>query len=225
MVRVGLAQARITVEKLERESQRADALKVVDEVYVREKGWLDRSQLDEFPHGSSVTWLLARVDGEPVGLMRLLYDPPLDFPQEYDVTLHDTSVDWWALAQKARIVEVGRLMIRDAYRRQIAIVVKLMNRSICEVVDRNYTHLLTDVFEGDPHSPYNFHTRVLGFQEIGSHTIGEMRTSRKRIILVLDVDEAYRKMKQRGSRFFRELTDGCRDQLEQRIGGLREAEG
>ena len=73
------------------------------------------------------------------------------------------------------------------------------------------------MFEGDPHSPYEFHTRVLGFEEIGFHMHGEMKTDRKRIILALDIDQAYIRMRARGGRFYRTFTEGYRDLLEARV--------
>jgi hypothetical protein len=83
---------------------------------------------------------------------------------------------------------------------------------------------VTDVFEGDPHSPYEFHTRVLGFEEIGFHTHGELKTDRRRIILVLDIDRAYIRMRARGGRFYRTFTEGYRDLLEARVADPRKQE-
>ena len=216
MARASAAHEVVTCERIESASQQDEALAVVDEVYVSEKGWMEETKLDAFPYGSAISWYLARVNGEPAGLMRLLYDPPLDFPSEYDVQLN-SDVDWLAVARQARIVEVGRLMVRDRFRSQTRVVMRLMSAAVNEVVQRDYTHLLTDVFEGDPHSPLNFHTRVIGFQRIGTHTHGEMKTQRKRIILALDIDQAYLKMRARGGRVFQEFTEGVRHLLEARV--------
>src|SRR5262245_42453842 len=206
----------ITVEKVTGESQRDAALEVVRAVYVEEKGWMDREELDGFPGGSSISWYLVRVGGAPAGLLRLVYDPPLSFPPGYDVRLRE-GIDWVAIARRARIVEVGRFMIVPRWRTRPRVVLRLMNAATREVVERGYTHLLTDVFEGDPHSPYEFHTRVLGFQQIGTHTHGEMKTSCRRIILALDIQEAFLRMRARGGRMFAEFTAGYRHLLEERV--------
>lgn len=198
-----------------------DALSIVDRVYVREKGWMSAPHLDTFPGGDSISWFLVRVDGEAAGLLRVVYDPPLHFPSEYRVELRP-DVDWKALAAVARVAEVGRFMILEGHRRNTRVAVELMRVAIREIVERDYTHLVTDVFEGDPHSPYDFHTRVLGFEEIGSHAHGEMRTDRRRIILALDIDRAYLRMRARGGRFYRNFTEGYRHLLEERISGLRD---
>lgn len=211
----GVENDSVSVERLETESSIAEARAVVDAVYVAEKGWMDEGALDGFPGGSSVSWYLARVDGVAAGLVRLVYDPPLDFPEGYDVRLEE-GVDWRAVAANAKIVEVGRFMVLPQYRTYPRVVVKLMASVVSEVVRRGYSHLLTDVFEGEIHSPLHFHTRVLGFRPIGTHTRGEMRTDRRRIILALDIDEAYVRMRRRGGRFFEEFVGDVKDVLERR---------
>ncbi len=223
MARAEATNEVVTVERLVSESQKPDALAVLEDVYIKEKGWIAEKALDAFPHGSSVSWYMARVAGKPAGLLRLLYDPPLDFPPGYDVQLKG-GVDWKALAARARIVEVGRFMIREEYRGKPRIVVKLMAEGILEVVQRGYTHLLTDVFEGEVHSPLKFHTRILGFERIGTHRMGELNTDANRIILALDIEEAYLRMKQRGGWVYQELTQRIASMLEERI-ALREAQG
>jgi hypothetical protein len=176
------------------------------------------AQLDMFPGDRSVSWFLVRVHGEPAGVLRVVYDPPLEFPADYRVELRP-DVDWAAVTAVARVAEVGRFMIREAHRRNSRIAVELMRVAVREIVERDYTHLVTDVFDGDPHSPYEFHTRVLGFEEIGSHTHGELRTDRRRIILALDIDRAYLRMRAKGGRFYQSFTDGYRHLLEARVAG------
>jgi len=79
------------------------------------------------------------------------------------------------------------------------------------VVERGYTHFITDVFDGDLHSPYHFHTRVLGFERIGTHQVGELDCRQVRIILLLDLVRAYKRMRARPNRVFHEFTDGLHD--------------
>ena len=51
----------------------------------------------------------------------------------------------------------------------------LMRAVTAEVVARGYTHFVTDVFEDDVHSPYGFHTRVMGFRPVATHDFGELQ--------------------------------------------------
>jgi hypothetical protein len=86
--------------------------------------------------------------------------------------------------------------------------------AVGETVERGHTHLITDVYDGDPHSPLMFHTRVLGFERIGTHRFGELDCDCTRILLVLDLARGYRLAKQRKNKIFRELTEGLRDVFE-----------
>jgi len=206
----------LEARKVELSSDADDARKVVQDVYVREKRWLNTATLDAFPGGASISWFIVRVHGEPAGLLRVVYDPPMNFPPGYHVELRK-DVDWSALVASARVAEVGRFMIIEKHRRNPRVAVELMRTAVREIVERDYTHLVTDVFEGDPHSPYEFHTRVLGFEEIGSHTHGELQSDRKRIILALEIDRAFERMRARSSRFYRTFTEGYRHLLDARF--------
>jgi hypothetical protein len=89
-----------------------------------------------------------------------------------------------------------------------------MKAAVGEVVERGYTHFITDVYDGDPHSPLKFHTRVLGFERVGTHRFGELDCDCVRIILVLDLARAYRRAKERKNRMFREVAAGLQEQFE-----------
>jgi hypothetical protein len=117
-------------------------------------------------------------------------------------------------ARRCRWVEVGRFMIRPEYRSRSRVALELMRCAVAEVVTRRYTHFITDVYEGDRHSPLLFHTRVLGFERIGTHRFGELDCDCVRIVLILDLARAYRRAKERRNRIFRELTVGLREAFE-----------
>lgn len=181
-----------TTERVRDAASRAAALAIVREVYLEEKGWLADAgrELPETDLDSpSASWLLARCGGAPAGVVRLTYDPSLELPGNAGVEL-DPGIDLDRLARSGRFVEVGRLMISAPFRSQTAVVLALMRATLAEVVARGYTHLLTAVFEDDPHSPYGFHTRVLGFERIGSHRYGELACTSRRILLTLDIARA-----------------------------------
>ena len=200
-------------------ADRAQALTVIESVYLQEKQWI-RDPLSEIPADvadlRSQSWFLVTADDEPAGVIRLVYDPPLEVPAEYGVTL-EPSVDLETLRRHGRFVDIGRFMIVPRYRRNIRVVMKLMRAAIIEVVSRGYTHFLTDVFEDDPHSPLRFHTQVLGFERIGTHRYGELACASSRIILILDIARAYQRLKKRENKVFKELGGGVGDVLEARL--------
>ena len=103
------------------------------------------------------------------------------------------------LARGGRFAEVGRLMIRPEWRSRPKVVLALMRAVGAEVVERGCTHLLTAVFEDDPHSPYRFHTRQLGFERIGTHRHGELACASRRILLVLDIARSLERLAGRGT--------------------------
>ncbi len=198
---------------------RADALHVVEEVYRREKNWIRCADheipADIDPHGP-YSWFLATVNDRPAGVLRLFYDPPLELPPEFQVSLRQ-DVDLKQMAQTGRFVEIGRFMILPEYRKKMLVAIRLMGIAVREVVERNYTHFITDVFQGEPHSPLQFHTRILGFEVIGSHLHGELQCSLTRIILTLDILKAYQRLREKKNRLYWTLTDGIRTVLDQKL--------
>ena len=198
---------------------RQQALQVIEEVYRREKNWLQTVET-EIPEpidpAGPFSWFLATVNGRPAGVLRLLYDPPLELPAEFQVSLHQ-DVDLKKMAQNGRFVEIGRFMILPEYRKKMLVAIRLMGIAVQEVVGRNYTHFITDVFQGEPHSPLQFHTRILGFEIIGSHLQGELNCSLTRIILTLDILKAYQRLRAKKNRLYWTLTEGIRGVLDQKL--------
>jgi len=162
------------------------------------------------------SWFLATVNDSPAGVIRLAYDPPLELPPEYQVTLKK-EIDLRELARWCRFVDIGRFMILPEYRRKFLVAIRLMGIAVKEVIERNYTHFITDVFEGEPHSPLNFHTRILGFEIIGSHIHGELNCSLTRIILTMDILKAYQRLKRNRKRLYANLTEGYRGLVEEKM--------
>jgi hypothetical protein len=196
-------------------TRRDAAYRVIREVYQQEKGWVHKVEAeipDDISELDHVSWFVASVGSEPAGAIRLWYDFPIDLPEEFDVHF-EREIDMEA-ARSCRFVEVGRFMIVPRYRRRIRVAMELMKSAVREVVERGYTHFITDVYDGDPHSPMLFHTRVLGFERIGTHRFGELDCDCTRIILILDLARAYRRAKERKNKVFRELTRGFREAFE-----------
>lgn len=205
-----MSNKKIVTVRVETEEDRAAALAVLDAVFRQEKGWL-RDPESELPPGLATgertSWFVSRVDGEPAGLIRLLYDPPLELPPDFEATFEE-GLDLARLARDCRFVEIGRFMVVESHRRSLAISLELIRAAVREVALRGYTHFLTDVYEGDPHSPLDFHTRILGFERIGTHLRGELDCPHRRIILMLDLAAAYRRLKAKNNKVFRRIGEG-----------------
>lgn len=213
----------IEVSKVVTPLDRALALEVVDEVYRLEKRWVAEAAPEiplDVAGREDQSWFLVTVEGEPAGVIRLVYDPPLEIPAELDVTL-EPGVDLERLRRAGRFAEIGRFMILPEHRKSIRVVLSLMRGALHEVVGRRYTHFVTDVFESDPHSPLGFHTRVLGFERIATHRYGDLACDSLRIVLVLDIDRSLRRLEAKQDRIWRELGQGLRERWDGAEGGGR----
>lgn len=216
--------AKITVVKIQDAATRRKAFEVIEKVYLHEKNWIFSVQ-DEIPENiadnTTFSWFLACVNERPAGVLRLYYDPPLEFPPDFEVTLNK-NIDLNTISKTHRFVEIGRFMILPEYRKKIRVALRLMRIAIKEVVERDYTHFITDVFENEPNSPLDFHTKILGFEVIGTHLHGELNCSLTRIILTLDILKAYQRLRERKNRVYWSLTEGIRGTLEKKLAARME---
>lgn len=203
-----MASHQVITARIEDEATRRAGMAVLGEVFLAEKRWIDDPAAEIPTHRpAGISWFVAWIDGEPAGVIRLNYDPSLEMPDAAEVRL-DPEIDVEALARGKRFVEIGRFAIVPRHRRNYKVALRLMRAAVAEVVERGYTHFITDVFEDDPHSPYRFHVRVLGFERIGTHRFGELHCDSMRIILVLDIARAYVRLREQRSRVYQELTEG-----------------
>jgi len=208
----------VIVSRIESARDRDAALEVVKQVFCDEKNWISTTQNqipDELTGNTCFSWFLARINGHPAGVIRLLYDPSFDLPEEYDVKFMP-GINIEELKNAGRYVEIGRFMILEEFRRNPRVALRLMKAAVSEVLERDDTHFITDVFEGEVHSPLNFHTRVLGFEMVGEHLFGELNYSSTRIILTLDILKLYSRIKDSKSRIYQELTDGLKGIFERK---------
>jgi len=213
-----MAFSEITTVKVNTPATRAMALQVIETVYLKEKNWIKLPENEipsDFESTDRYSWFLAMVNQKPAGVIRLVYDPSLSFPPELEVTI-DPQVDLEKIAQY-KMVDIGRFMIAPEFRKNIRVVLKLMRAAIGEVVERGYTHFLTDVFETDPNSPLQFQSKIFGFERIGSHLHGELNCSSTRIILTLDILKAYQRLKERKDKIYHEVTEGIRELLDEKL--------
>lgn len=211
-----MSRSEITTTRIELPQDRAAAMEVIAAVYLAEKRWIASAEA-EIPAvvaaESRTSWFLARVGDEPAGVIRLTYDPPLVAPPELQFRF-EREIDLDRLAAECRVVDIGRFMILPRYRRRVAVALRLMRAALEEVVARGYTHLVTDVFENDPHSPLQFHTRVLGFERIATHRYGELACDSLRVVLMLDIAKSYRRLARSRNRVFREVAGGLSERFD-----------
>jgi hypothetical protein len=189
-------------------------------VYQHEKGWVQDFEsmfrADDLLRGD-LSWFVATRRDEPVGVLRVRYDPPIEQYRGYglDPIEKNLSIDDFITSQ--RIAEVGRFAVIPLRRNGVAVVLSLMRAATREIVARGYTQLVTDVFENDPHSPLRFHTRIVGFRPVATHEFGELSFKGRRITLLLDIKIAYQTLKSRGTWFFRAMTRGWTEVMHQRL--------
>lgn len=207
-------------KRIETQAERALALQVLRETYLEEKGWIvdvepmfPASDLDR----DDISWFLAVQRRRPVGVMRVLYDPPIADYARFGLTFIDQDVRLETLLESRDLAEVGRFAVVPDCRKGIGIAMSLMRVATREIVLRGKSQLVTDVFENEQHSPYGFHTRIIGFKPIATHEVGELRFKGRRITLLLDLKTAYMKLKRSGNMFFRVLTKGWTEGMHARL--------
>lgn len=206
----------INVRRITTGPDRQIALEVLKQTYKEEKRWIehddalfDKAELTD----DRIAWFVALHGDKPVGVVRVLFEPPLGLYEEYGLRQIGPEIDVQAFIDNNRIAEIGRLAVIPEYRRHKAIALSLMRDATRETIREGFSHFVTDVFEGEKNSPYDFHTRILGFVPVATHEAGELNCENRRITLVLDFKECYRRLKTRKERMFRIMTDNWTDDL------------
>lgn len=202
------------------EAGRQMAIEVLRATYHHEKRWIDdvESQIPaEDIANSNISWFVVTRRGRPAGVVRVLYDPPLAQYAKYGLKGVDPTLNVESFLRENRVAEIGRFAVTPRYRRSIMIAAALMRAAAEDTIARGYTHYVTDVFEDDPHSPYSFHTRVMGFLPVATHDTGELRCRSRRITLLLDLRAAYQRLKMRGNWFYRYLTGSWSEALHRKV--------
>jgi hypothetical protein len=204
------------------ETERLQVIDVLRQTYAGEKGWIvdPESQIPSTDlKRQSIAWYVTTMGGEPVGVLRILFDPPIEQYAKYGLKLIDPSFKVDELLAGSRIAEVGRFAVVARRRGRFTVATSLMRAAFSEIIARGYTHLVTDVFEDDPHSPYGFHTRVIGFKPIATHEVGELRSRSRRITLVLDMKAAYLRLRDHSRWLFQNLTLGWSERMHRKALG------
>jgi hypothetical protein len=202
------------------ESGRRQVVEVLRATYQREKRWIRDPETQVPPSDlarDDIAWFIATIRERPAGVLRVHFAPPLAQYAAYGFKLIDPSLSVDEFITRHRVAEIGRFAVLPRYRRQFLLAAALMRAATAETVARGFTHFVTDVFEDDPHSPYGFHTRVIGFHPVATHDVGELHCRSRRITLVLDLRAAYQRLKRSGNWVFRYLTGGWPDALHRRL--------
>jgi hypothetical protein len=164
----------MTAERITDASGRMAALEVLSATYQKEKGWINDPER-QFPvtdvEQQEIAWFIVRFDGQPAGVLRTLYDPPLLQYSKYGLKLLDGRIDVESFLRQPRIAEVGRFAVVAEHRGNLLLAAALMRVATEDMVARGYTHVITDVFEDDVHSPLGFHTRVASPPDGGRRAI------------------------------------------------------
>lgn len=204
-----MRRSRVTAERVIDDPGRHAAIAVLRATYQLEKRWI-ADPVEQFaPEDltrSEISWFMVRVDGAPAGVLRVLYDPPLALYAKYGFQPIGSAIDVERFVRDNKIAEIGRFAVLPDQRGHMVLAAELMRVATAEVVARGTTHFVTDVFEDDPHSPYGFHTRVMGFRAVATHDVGELRCASRRITMVLDLRAAYEQLKASGNWMYRYLT-------------------
>lgn len=217
---------RVAALRVVDEAARRGVVEVLRTTYQKEKGWVADPE-GQIPAADlrrpDIAWFLATRNGRPVGCLRVFYDPPLSAYAAYGFKPLDPDLKVEEFIRQHRLAEIGRFAVLPESRGQLMIAAALMREATRETVERGYSHFVTDVFEDDPHSPYGFHTRVMGFFPVATHDTGELNCASRRITLVLDLKACYQRLEAQGSWLFRYLTGDWDENLRRRLGSRRPA--
>ncbi len=217
-----LTKYNLRVNRITDEAGRQKALAVMRSTYRDEKNWISADEklvsLGEL-QDRAVSWFVAEQKSQPVGVLRVLYEPPLDLYAAYGFKLVARDIDLESFIRNHRIAEIGRFAVVPPQRGNVLVSAALMREAVSETVQRGFSHYITDVFEGEEHSPFDFHTRVLGFQVVATHDVGELNCANRRITMMLDLRQCYLRLRASRGWLFRYLTDNWSEEMHRAMGG------
>ena len=115
------------------------ALALLAATYQQEKRWIAEPH-SQFPAAHlgrpDISRYLVFMAGEPVGVLRTVYDPPLLQYAKYDLTILDARLDIQSVLERNRIAEVGRFAVLAAHRGNLLLAVALMRAAMEDILDR-----------------------------------------------------------------------------------------
>ncbi len=193
-----------------------DCLEVLQDTYVDEKNWVEAAD-NIFPIedllSSKTSWFLTYKDKEPAGVLRVQYDPSLNTYAHYDIKLLDDSIDIEKFINSNKFAEIGRFAVKEKFRSNLSIASHLMRAAIKDTIKKEYDYYIKDIFEGEKHNPYLFHTRVIGFKPVATHDTGEINCKNRRITMILNIKECYNRLKSSKAQVFNFFTENWSKKL------------
>jgi hypothetical protein len=210
----------INVIRASNAADRELAIQVLKSTYVNEKHWIQDEEKFFRPsdlEAKDISWFVASNATQPIGVLRVMYNPPLELYKEYGMKALESGLDVEAFVKNNRIAEIGRFAVVPEFRKFIVVAAALMREASRETVANDFTHYVTDIFEGEVHSPYDFHTRVMGFQPVATHDVGELNCPNRRITMVLDLKSAYQRIQTKQKWIYRYLTKDWDDSLHEKL--------
>lgn len=210
----------VTVDRMVDEDGRNAVIRILNETYRREKGWV-ADGAEQFPlvdlGREDLLWFCAKIDGSAVGVLRVRFDPSIAEIADSGLTLLAAAPDVGAFLKSSRIADIARFAVLSEFRGKFIVAAALMRAATEETVRRGYTHIVTEVLEDDQHNPFGFHTRVMGFYPVATQEVGELNSQSRRIILLLDIKAAYERLKARQNWIYRYMTGNWDEALHQRL--------
>ncbi|MBN9259729.1 MAG: hypothetical protein J0J14_02565, partial [Hyphomicrobium sp.] len=120
---------RIRAARIFTETGRRAALAVLAATYQGEKGWVSDPEA-QIPRSDvrrrDIAWYIVRVDGQPAGVLRTLFDPPVKQYLEYGLKFTNPSMDIERLLSGTRIAEVGRFAVLPEHRGNLMLAAALI---------------------------------------------------------------------------------------------------
>lgn len=175
------------------------------EVYVNELSWLssqERCLFEDAYHPHSV-YILARIDNQPAGTMRLVFDSPEGLPLEKFCSL--------GLLKKhnQRSIEAQRLMVSPLFRQvkrssiaPFGIFSSIIKAGFHYCFINDVSHIFVDAFLDTPTTPIKTF-KTIGFEEIGSPFMDtDLSDSSKSIAMVIDTVKLLSKSYRKQGKFF-----------------------
>ena len=193
-----------------------DCLEVLNDTYVHEKQWSNEAK-EIFPINDlgnrNISWFVAYIGREPAGVLRVSYELPSDIYKKYDIKLLEDIPNIEYILQNNKFAEIGRFAVKEKFRSRITVASHLMRAAVKDTIQKEYDYYITDIFEGEKHNPYLFHTRLIGFKPVAVHDFGEINCKNRRITMVLNLKECYNVLKNTKKQVFNFFTESWSENL------------
>src|SRR6476646_3085888 len=112
----------VIAERVRDRGGRQQVVAVLRDTYQREKHWVSDPE-GQFPHSDlergDISWFAARVEGRPVGVVRMFYDPPIEAYAAYGFRLLDQSIKVEDFIRRRGLAEIGRFAVLPKRRGKI----------------------------------------------------------------------------------------------------------